>query len=120
MPGLAAKRAEERWPGGVAGAVKEVEVPDDDPEWAEENETDELRPEPDAAEEEAIFAFSGNTMAAIRDAKMQIRLVLSCNNPNAKRCTDRTGCQNVHSAERRDRKRVSQHVDRVWVRRAID
>ena len=39
---------------------------------------------------------------------------------NAKRCTDRTGCQNVHSAERRDRKRVSQHVDRVWVRRAID
>ena len=32
MLGLAAKRAEERWPGGVAGAVNEVEVPDDDPE----------------------------------------------------------------------------------------
>ena len=57
MPGLAAKLAEERWPGGVAGAVKE-------PEWAEENEADELMPEPEEAEEEAIFAFSENTMAA--------------------------------------------------------
>jgi hypothetical protein len=64
MPGLAAKRAEERWPGGVAGAVKEVEVPDDDPEWLEENEADELRPEPEEADEEAIFAFLENTMAA--------------------------------------------------------
>lgn len=63
MLGLAAKRAEERWPGGVAGAVKEVEVPDDDPEWAEENGADELRPEPEEEDEEAIFAFSENTIA---------------------------------------------------------
>jgi hypothetical protein len=64
IPGLAAKRAEERWPGGVAGAVKEVDVPDDDPEWFEENEADELRPAAEEEDEEAIFAFSENTMAA--------------------------------------------------------